>query len=60
MRRSPRDGVDLREAIEVAIDNLEDERLHASTRISLALAVLRRTLLLNPRRDSRSRTRSTD
>ncbi|MCU1500603.1 MAG: hypothetical protein JWM47_4556 [Acidimicrobiales bacterium] len=65
MSRRRRTGLDdpgtgLRDAIKIAVENLEDERLHSTTRVSFALGVLRSALLRYQRRDPRARTRSTD
>lgn len=52
--------MDLHEAVLIAVENLEDERMHPATRVQIALGVLRSALLRFRRRDPRSRTRSTD
>lgn len=60
-RRTKRDAeAGLRDAVEVAVVNLEDERLHPTSRVRIALGVLRTALLRHPRRDPSARTRSTD
>lgn len=56
--RTPR-ALNLQHAVEIAIKNLEDERMHATTRVNIALGVLR-SALLRFRRPDGARTRSTD
>lgn len=51
---------DLHDAVVIAVENLEDDRMHATTRVKIALGVLRSALLRFRPRDPRSRTRSTD
>lgn len=51
---------DLRESVEVAVENLEDTRLPDGFVRRIVLGVLRTALLRHRKRDPESRTRSSD